>query len=52
MWDNIIEQIFSYAIVSSIIIIAMIIATLLFVRWALKETCFMFSFYLPWEEKL
>ena len=37
MGDTIIEHVFIYRLVSSIVIIGMIIAILLFVRWALKD---------------
>ena len=35
--DSIIEQVFIYGIISTVIVIAMIVATLVFVRWALKD---------------
>ena len=31
--DSIIEQVFIYGIISTVIVIAMIVATLVFVRW-------------------
>ena len=35
--DSIIEQVFIYGIIGTVIAIAMIVATLVFVRWALKD---------------
>lgn len=37
MWDTIIGQIFIRKIISSIVIVGIIIAILLFIRWALKD---------------
>lgn len=37
MWDTIIEQVFSYAIVSSVIIICLTIATIAFILWGFRS---------------